>query len=400
MVPNDWKLDRIDAIADISSGGTPSRDNAAYWGGEIPWVTTAEVRFNRIHETEQTITKSGLTNSSAKLLAPGTILVAMYGQGKTRGQVALLEIEATTNQACAAICLRPGYSKEFYFQYLQNEYQRIRNLSNSGGQDNLSGAIVKSIKVAVPPFKEQGRVAEILSSWDKAIGVSKKLIQNSKAQKKALMQQLLTGKKRLPGFSDNWQRKRFTEIFERITEKNSIGNDNVLTISGKHGLVNQREYFNKRVASANLATYTLLQRGDFAYNKSYSSGYPYGAIKPLDRYEAGVVSSLYLCFRLTDNKTHCHSYFRHYFEGGFFNREIYAIAQEGARNHGLLNVSSTDFFGSHVLIPSPEEEFAVAAVIDTAESHLTNLTNQLMALQRQKRSLMQQLLTGKVRVKV
>ena len=157
------------------------------------------------------------------------------------------------------------------------------------------------------------------------------------------MQQLLTGKKRLPGFREKWRQLRFTQIFERITDKNRVGNDNILTISGKHGLVNQREYFKKRIASTNLDNYTLLRQGDFAYNKSYSAGYPYGAIKPLDQYEAGVVSSLYLCFRLTHEAEYCHNYFRHYFEGGFFDREIYAIAQEGARNHGLLNVSSKTF---------------------------------------------------------
>ncbi|MBN4054055.1 hypothetical protein JYT97_04130, partial [Haliea sp. AH-315-K21] len=111
---------------------------------------------------------------------------------------------------------------------------------------------------------------------------------------------------------------------------------NVLTISGKDGLVSQKSYFKKIIASDNLEGYTLLQHGDFAYNKSYSNGYPYGAIKPLEKYAAGIVSSLYICFSLINPSKHNHDFFRHFFEGGYFNKEIYSIAQEGARNHGLL----------------------------------------------------------------
>jgi len=147
-----------------------------------------------------------------------------------------------------------------------------------------------------------------------------------------------------------------------------------------------------------LEGYTLLHRGDFAYNKSYSNGYPHGAIKPLNRYDAGVVSSLYICFHLIKAEDHSHDFLRHFFEGGYFDREIYAIAQEGARNHGLLNVSSTDFFNTRLHIPSMKEQSAIAEVINTAEAEQHNFEKQLESLQQQKKGLMQQLLTGKRRV--
>lgn len=103
MVPKEWEIKTIGDIATVSSGGTPSRKEQAYWNGDIPWVTTAEVQFKTILDSAEKITKEGLTNSSAKLFPINTILMAMYGQGKTRGQVAKLGIEASTNQACAAI---------------------------------------------------------------------------------------------------------------------------------------------------------------------------------------------------------------------------------------------------------------------------------------------------------
>lgn len=152
MVPSGWKKGVIEDIAKVSSGGTPSRQNDSYWlGGLVPWVTTTEVKFGVINDTEQKITEEGLKNSSAKLFPKDTLLMAMYGQGKTRGQVAKLGIEASTNQACAALCLNNGFEVDYYYQYLVSQYENIRDLANSGGQQNLSAGIIKGIHVPIPP---------------------------------------------------------------------------------------------------------------------------------------------------------------------------------------------------------------------------------------------------------
>jgi len=213
------------------------------------------------------------------------------------------------------------------------------------------------------------------------------------------MQQLLTGKKRLPGFDGKWQSDSFDTLFKRVRDRNVELNENVLTISAQLGLVSQLEYFNKSVAGKNLSGYTLLKEGDFAYNKSYSAGYPMGAIKPLELYKTGIVSSLYICFRILSEEAH-HDFYRHYFEAGFFDREIYGIAQEGARNHGLLNVSVTDFFLTQIIIPELEEQIAIADVITAAEEEITKLKEFCSDLKSEKSALMQQLLTGKRRVKI
>ena len=213
------------------------------------------------------------------------------------------------------------------------------------------------------------------------------------------MQQLLTGKKRLPGFDGEWKSVSFDTLFERVKTKNVELNENVLTISAQLGLVSQTEYFNKSVAGKDLSGYTLLKRGDFAYNKSYSAGYPMGAIKPLELYDKGIVSSLYICFRICSDEAY-HDFYRHYFEGGYFNKEIYGIAQEGARNHGLLNVSVTDFFITRIVAPQIEEQRAIADVINAAEQEVAKLEEFCRDLQSEKAALMQQLLTGKRRVKI
>ena len=398
MLPEGWHRSTLGEIAQISSGGTPDRSEPAYWGGAVPWVTTGEIRFNTLTDTNEKITEAGLKNSSAKLFPPGTLLMAMYGQGKTRGQVAKLAIEAATNQNSAAILLTEGHDPDFYFHFLAWQYDEIRHFGHSGGVSHLNAGLLKQIAVPVAPLDEQRRIACILSTWDQAIVVTERLVNSSRSWKRSLMAALLSGRHRMSGHDDLWTCVNFDSVFERVTRKNAVGNTNVLTISGEHGLISQRDYFNKDVASANLSGYSLLHRGEFAYNKSYSAGYPMGAIKPLQKYGSGVVSSLYLCFRLREGVEASRDFFRHYFEAGLFDQEIDGIAQEGARNHGLLNVSVTDFFKLRLHIPSCAEQRRIADVINLAEADQCCLASQLQALRQEKQSLMQQLLTGKRRV--
>jgi len=398
MLPEGWHRSTLGEIARITSGGTPDRSEPTYWGGSVPWVTTGEIQFNTITDSDEKITEAGLRNSSAKLFPPGTLLMAMYGQGKTRGQVAKLAIEAATNQNSAAILLTEGHDPDFYFHFLAWQYDEIRDFGHSGGVSHLNAGLLKQIPVPVAPLDEQQRIALILSTWDQAIVVYERLLKTSLRQKRSLMATMLSGQRRIAGHHDRWTYVDFDEVFERVTRKNAVGNTNVLTISGEHGLISQRDYFSKDIASANLSGYSLLHRGEFAYNKSYSAGYPMGAIKALDKYDAGVVSSLYLCFRMREEFRGSHDFFRHYFEAGLFDQEIEGIAQEGARNHGLLNVSVTDFFKLRLQIPTSAEQRRIAEVINSAEADERCLSSQLQALRDEKQSLMQQLLTGRRRV--
>lgn len=400
MLPEGWRLSTLGEIARITSGGTPDRSEPSYWGGSIPWVTTGEIQFNTITDTTEKLTEAGLRNSSAKLFPPGTLLMAMYGQGKTRGQVAKLGIEASTNQACAAILLNDGHDPDFYFQYLASQYDAIRELGNAGTQQNLSGGILKGVGVPVPPIDEQRRVARVLGIWDEAISKAERLLLASRGRNKSFGTSLLAGRRRLAGRSGAWSYIDFDQIFERVLRKNAIGSVNVLTISGEHGLISQCDFFNKSVASADLSGYTLLHHGEFAYNKSYSAGYPMGAIKPLLKYNDGVVSSLYLCFRLRAGVAASFDFFRHYFESGLLNEGIGGIAQEGARNHGLLNVGIGDFFKLRLHVPDADEQHAIAIAINTSEAEEQLQLQRLSALRREKLALMQHLLTGKRRVRL
>lgn len=194
-----------------------------------------------------------------------------------------------------------------------------------------------------------------------------------------------------------WEETHFREMFSRLNRKNTEGNTNVLTISAQYGLISQGDFFNKAIASEDKSNYFLLYRGEYAYNKSYSNGYPFGALKPLEMYESGIVSPLYICFSKTA-RNQCPQYYTHYFEGGLMNREIKAFAQEGARNHGLLNISVDDFFNSYLLVPALPEQQKIAAILTTQDKVIELQEKLLTEKQRQKKYLCQQLLTGKKRL--
>ncbi len=192
---------------------------------------------------------------------------------------------------------------------------------------------------------------------------------------------------------EGWKKVELRECFSRLVRKNDEGNTNVLTISAQHGLISQEKFFNKSIASEDKSNYFLLEKGDFAYNKSYSASYPFGAIKSLEKYEKGIVSPLYICFKKTaDNK--CPEYFLHYFEAGLANNEICAIAQEGARNHGLLNISTDDFFKIKILLPPLPEQQKIAEVLSTQDKVIELKEKLLEQKQTQKKWLMQKLLSN------
>lgn len=159
---------------------------------------------------------------------------------------------------------------------------------------------------------------------------------------------------RFKGFTDDWEQRKLQDISERINRKNEKLESNLpLTISAQYGLVDQKNFFNKQVASKNLKNYILLKKGEFAYNKSYSKDLPYGAIKRLNLYSQGVISSLYIAFKPVNVNS---NFLEQYFNSNKWYKEIYRNAAEGARNHGLLNIAPKDFFSSSLNIPSDKTE--------------------------------------------
>lgn len=289
-------------------------------------------------------------------------------------------------------------TKWFYYAYQHKSLFDAITRQGAGRYKLTKEALIK-LPLQCPPIEEQRKIISILNTQDRVIELKEKHLAEKRRQKKYLMQQLLTGKKRLPGFSEEWKATRLRNIVNRHTKRNAIGNTNVLTISAQYGLINQAEFFNKAIASDDKSNYFLMEKGDFAYNKSYSNGYPFGAIKRLTSYDVGIVSPLYICFRIKDGSV-SGEYLDQYFEAGLMNHEIQAFAQEGARNHGLLNIAVDDFFNSKILLPLLKEQAAIAKVLSAADREIELLRQEIEQEKQKKKALMQLLLTGIVRVKV
>ncbi|BCK75913.1 type I restriction-modification enzyme S subunit [Acetobacter aceti NRIC 0242] len=400
--PEDWPIMHLDRIAQRGSGHTPSKSHPEYWNGNIKWVSLADsyrLDAGYIFDTDKKISLEGIKNSSAVVHPAETVILSRdAGVGKSG---ITKEAMAVSQHFIAWNCNQTDKILPWFLYYTLQFHQKELERQAVGSTIKTIGLpFFKNLEIALPPLPEQKKIAAILSTWDRAIEGTEKLLANSQQQKKALMQQLLTGKKRLPGFMGEWKIHRLSDFFVRLMQRNISGNTNVVTISAQDGLVKQEEYFKKIVASDTLDGYFLLENGDFAYNKSYSIGYPMGAIKRLNRYDEGVVTPLYICFRLKPHYITNGDFFEFYFDSGLMNYKLTQIAHEGGRAHGLLNVKPADFMDLQIIVPSVDEQKAIAAVLTTADKEIATIKSDLSRLRDEKKALMQQLLTGKRRVKV
>ena len=204
-------------------------------------------------------------------------------------------------------------------------------------------------------------------------------------------------KLRFKGYNDEWKHYRLKDITTRITRKNNkLESDRPLTISAIDGLIDQKDYFNRQIASKDMSGYYLLKNGEFAYNKSYSNGFPYGSIKRLNKYDKGALSTLYICFSLQNI---CSDFLEKYFETDKWYKEIYMIAVEGARNHGLLNISVEDFFNTIHKFPNIEEQEKIASFLTLIDKKIEKQKELVELLKKYKRGLLSAIFSQKLRFK-
>ena len=250
---------------------------------------------------------------------------------------------------------------------------------------------------SIPRIEEQYKISRLLHLLDDRIATQNKIIKDLKKLKSAICEKLFSSPKdkqpqiRLYGFFGDWHFVRLSDICHRICRKNTGEQcKQVLTIAAQYGLVSQEEFFNKNVASENLSGYYLLQKGDFAYNKSYSGDYVWGTVKRLDNYEQGVLSPLYICFRPDPARVDS-DFLIYYFESKKWHKTVANIAGEGARNHGLLNISVVDYFNTIHCIPSMDEQKQIAQIIGTLLSKIAREQRMLNCYAAQRQYLLRQM---------
>lgn len=196
-VPAHWVVGALGYLASIETGSTPDRGEPSYWNGSIPWLKTGEINWAPIRQAEEFITEAGLANSAAKLAKPGTLLMAMYGQGVTRGRVALLEIEATYNQACAAIRFGSRILSQFGRYFFMAAYEHVRDLGNETSQMNLGAGLIAKIRLPIPPLEEQQAVVvaldHVTAEFDLLVAESERAVALLKERRSALIAAAVTG---------------------------------------------------------------------------------------------------------------------------------------------------------------------------------------------------------------
>ena len=253
-----------------------------------------------------------------------------------------------------------------YLKYylLSPEFQNILNAKSSGGTvKGIKGSILHQQEIKYPKYEEQFKIGSYFNNLDHLITLHHRKCEETKILKKYMLQKMFpqngnsVPEIRFWGFTEDWEQRKLGDLVDRVTRKNQdLVSELPLTISAQYGLIDQNEFFDKRVASKDVSGYYLIENGEFAYNKSTSTDAPWGAIKRLDRYENGVLSTLYIVFGIKENNPVYSDFLVSYYSTNLWHKGIHEIAAEGARNHGLLNIAPADFFETKLKIPQDIEE--------------------------------------------
>lgn len=404
-----WKSDKLGDVVDFKVTNSFSRDNLNYETGSVK-----NIHYGDIHTKFQTlfnITKEDVPYVNMDIsidrisenfyCKEGDIIFADASEDLDDVGKSIEIIDLNNEKVLSGLHTLLARPKENYFQrgflghLLKSDNVRIQIKKEAQGSKVLSINVgrTSNVELFYPLVAEQKIIAIFLSIIDNRILTQSKIIQQLETSMQNLRKRLFTQKDR---FKDNfgkpfidWEIKRLGDIATRITNKNKENNINVLTISAQHGLISQLDFFNKSVSAKDLTGYFLLSKNYFAYNKSYSNGYPMGAIKRLKYYEKGVVSTLYICFDF--NSDIDLDFMEHLFEGGIQNSELEKIAQEGARNHGLLNIGLADFFNIELTIPSLDEQRCIGKFLHKLQEKIELEKQLLLKYENQKKYLLRNL---------
>ena len=339
-------------------------------------------------------------------LQDGDIIVADTAEDGTVGKCT--EIQDLTDKKIISglhtIPLRPD--QKFASGYLgfymnSNSYHdQLKPLMQGIKVTSISKSAIQNTVVRYPfSLKEQGLVSRYLCLLNTLISLHQRKLEMLKKVKKSMLEKMFpkndakVPEVRFSDFTDAWEQRHLGEIVERVTRKNeNLESTLPLTISAQYGLIDQNEFFDKRIASKDVSGYFLIRRGEFAYNKSTSTDAPWGAIKCLERYENGVLSTLYIVFRIIDEKKLNSNYLAFYYDTDLWHRGVQAIAAEGARNHGLLNIAPVDFFETTLAIPQDIFEQQKIGLFFKQLDHLISLhQRKLEKLKNIKKSMLEKM---------
>ena len=292
---------------------------------------------------------------------------------------------------------------QFYYNYFRSRQFIHKELKphvygiRDGRSIDIEG--MKTIRIPFTSLKEQSTIGSFILVLDSLLSLHQRKLEKLKILKKAMLEKMFpkNGAKvpeiRFSGFTDDWEQRKLGELVERVTRKNeNMESTLALTISAQYGLIDQEEFFDKRIASKNIEGYFLIRKGEFAYNKSTSMDAPWGAVKRLDKYERGVLSTLYILFRILNEQQVDSEYLVSYYCTDLWHTEVQKIAAEGARNHGLLNIAPNDFFEMNLAAPKElQEQTKIGRLFQSLDSLLSLHQRKLEKLRQIKTSMLERM---------
>lgn len=401
-IPEHWDVVKIGDFTDVFSGGTPDTSVKEFWNGEIPWMNSGDLNKKFITSVDGRITERGMASSSTHMIPENCVLIGLAGQGKTRGTAAINYIPLCTNQSTAAIYPSQLFEPLFLMYVMESKYYQLREMSSGEGvRGGLTKALIKSVYVQLPPKKEQVKIAEAIHDVDELIISLQEIIQKKKDLMKACIDQLYPRNSesmprcRISCDHPEWKKCKLGEIavkVDRKADEESVAP--IMMISASSGFIDQTEKYSVFHAGSSLKNYTLLQKGELAYNHGFSKLRNFGSCFDLRISEARI-PFVYHTFSLPQDDSRFYAY---YLNSGVFDNELRKLITSTARMDGLLNISFDSYMSMDVMRPCLQEQIEIGGFLEEIE-HLIDVYEQKLAkAQNIKQGMMEELLTGKVRL--
>ena len=390
-IPEEWETLYIHQITEISTGATPSTNINEYWeNGTIRWMSSGELNNKIIYDVNGRITQKGYDNTGTHMLPENCVLIGLAGQGKTRGTAAYNKVELCTNQSIAAILPNSKYESKYLYFYIDSLYDKLRLLSaGDGGRGGLNKQILQNLEIAMPPLNEQHHIASALTSIDNLISSLGKLIEKKKNIKQGAMQQLLTGKTRLKGFNEPWMEKKLGDIgslamCKRIFQEETSEKGDVPFY--KIGTFGQQAdaYITKGKYEQFKQMYRFPQKGDVLISAAGTIGRTviYNG-EPAYFQDSNIVWLAHNGKYITNN----------------FLFYIYQRTDWNTEDTTIARLYNNNFNNTCIHFPSSiTEQQAIANILSKMDNEITALETKKAKYEAIKQGMMQQLLTGKIRL--
>lgn len=396
-ISEEWTQKTLgDVLEKMEGGGTPSKDHADFWDGLIPWASVKDIVTHNPNDTQDHISEAGLKNSSSRIVPKGTLIVPTR---MALGHAVFFNVDVSINQDLKALYPKENLKNEYLYYWFQSKRRFIERLGSGSTVSGIQQNELKSIKFNLPSLPEQNRIVAVLETWDQAIQKLSQKIEKKKNIKKGLMQELLTGKKRLNGFKSKWSEKKLADFSELIHgDGNWILSENI-TENGRYkivqlGSIGLGRYLYKKLKTISEIDFfkvkgTLLMKGDLLINRMVDGNLNLCLFMETGEY----VTSVDVCWIRENN--FLDNYFLMQFMLLDSNQSKLLSLSSGS---GRVRISKKNLFEKFKFhIPKIDEQKAISKILITADQEIQTLERKLKILQEQKRYLLNNLITGTIR---